>query len=391
MSSPNMKLRDPLLYRITHARAPPHAATPGRSTRLYDFAHGQSDAIEGITHSLCTLEFEDHRPLYDWLVDSLPVADPPPHQTEFARLNLTYTVLSKRKLLELVERGLVAGWDDPRLPTIAGLRRRGFPRRALRDFATVIGVAKADSIVEVDAAGILPVRGCSTRKSRGCSACCDPLKLVIENYPEDQVEEFEAPLYPPGPAPAGHPQGAVLAHPVHRARRLHGGAAAKVSIRLAPGPRGPPALRLFRHAATTWSRTRRREDRGGPLHLRPRLPAAARRRTAARGRATLHWVSAAQSLPVEVRLYDRLFVDRFPGADGREPVRRIDPASRDGPPAVPSSNPLVGFGRWRDVSQFERLATSVADPDSTGDHLVFNRTVTLKDMRRRLGPGHEAA
>ena len=197
MAAGNINLRDPVLYRILHAEHP-RTGDAWCVYPTYDFAHGQSDAIEGITHSICTLEFEDHRPLYDWLIDNLPVPSRP-RQIEFARLNLTHTVLSKRVLLRLVNEGHVRGWDDPRMPTISGLRRRGFPAEGIRDFAAMVGVAKADSVVEV---GMLEhaVRNVLNRTAPRRFAVLDPLKVVIENYPEGQVEEMEAPNNPEDPS-----------------------------------------------------------------------------------------------------------------------------------------------------------------------------------------------
>jgi glutaminyl-tRNA synthetase len=230
MAAPNINLRDPVLYRIVHA-AHPRTGDAWCIYPTYDFAHGQSDAIEAVTHSICTLEFEAHRPLYDWLIENLPVPSRP-RQYEFARLNLTYTVLSKRVLLRLVNEGHVRGWDDPRMPTISGLRRRGFPAEGLRDFAAMIGVAKADSVVEV---GMLEhaVRNVLNRTSHRRFAALNPLKVVIENYPEGQVEEMEVVNNPEDP-------GAV-----DRARRLHGGAHGEV-LPSGPWPRGAAAVCVLR-------------------------------------------------------------------------------------------------------------------------------------------------
>ncbi len=241
MASPNMNLRDPVIYRILHA-AHPRSGDDWCIYPMYDFAHGQSDAIEGITHSICTLEFEVHRPLYDWFIENLPVPSRP-HQYEFARLNITYTVLSKRVLLRLVNEGHVRGWDDPRMPTISGLRRRGFPAEGIRDFAAIIGVAKSDSVVEV---GQLEhaVRDVLNRKSARRFAVLEPLKVVIENYPEGRVEEMDVCNNPEDPA-SGTRKVPFATRAVDRARRLHGEPAGQV---LPPGarPRGSAALRLFR-------------------------------------------------------------------------------------------------------------------------------------------------
>ena len=219
MASPNINLRDPVLYRILHA-AHPRTGDAWRIYPTYDFAHGQSDAIEGVTHSICTLEFEAHRPLYDWLIEHLPVPSRP-RQYEFARLNLTYTVLSKRFLLRLVDEGRVRGWDDPRMPTISGLRRRGFPAEGIRDFAEIVGVTKTDSVIEF---GLLEhaVRAVLNRTAPRRFGVLDPLKVVIENYPDDRTEEMEVPNNPEDPVRREAAR-SVRARAVDRARRLHGG------------------------------------------------------------------------------------------------------------------------------------------------------------------------
>ena len=240
MASGNINLRDPVLYRILHA-AHPRTGTAWRIYPSYDFAHGQSDAIEGVTHSLCTLEFADHRPLYDWFIENLPVPSRP-RQYEFARLNLTHTVLSKRVLTELVRRGHVSGWDDPRMPTIAGLRRRGVPPKAIRDFVRAIGVARADSLVEV-AMFESAIREVLNETAPRRMAVLRPLKIIIENYPEG-VEELEA-VNNPQELGGRHPADQVRPGDLHRARRLHGGPAEEVLPALA-GCRGAVALRLFR-------------------------------------------------------------------------------------------------------------------------------------------------
>ena len=264
MASGNINLRDPVLYRILHAEHP----RTGKAWSIYpsyDFAHGQSDAIEGITHSICTLEFEDHRPLYDWFLENLPVPSHP-HQYEFARLNLTHTVLSKRVLTELVRGGYVGGWDDPRMPTLAGLRRRGVPPEAIRDFVKRIGVAKANSVVDM---GMLDfsIREHLNKTAERRMAVLRPLKVVIENYPEGQSEELEALNHPDNPA-AGTRRLPLFPRALHRARRFHGEPAEEILPALARR-RGPAALRLFHHLPRI-REGRRRRSRGVTLHLRSR-------------------------------------------------------------------------------------------------------------------------
>ena len=262
MASGNINLRDPVLYRILHATHP-RTGTTWSIYPSYDYAHGQSDAIEGITHSICTLEFEDHRPLYDWFLDNLTVPSHP-HQYEFARLNLTYTVLSKRVLTELVRGGHVTGWDDPRMPTLAGLRRRGVPPEALRDFVKRIGVAKANSVVDM-AMFDFSVREVLNKTAQRRMAVLRPLKVVIENYPEGQSEELDAVNHPDDPT-AGTPQDPLRPRALCRARRLHGEPAEEVLPALARQG-GAAALRLFHHLPRG-GEGRRRRGRRIALHLR---------------------------------------------------------------------------------------------------------------------------
>ncbi len=302
MASPNMKMRDPLLYRIKHAthyrRGDAWCIYP-----LYDFAHPLSDAIEGITHSLCTLEFENNREIYDWLVDALPFPDPP-RQTEFARLNLTYTLMSKRKLLELVERKLVAGWDDPRLPTLAGLRRRGFTPAALRDFCERIGVAKANSTADVALLEHCQREDLNLDAPR-VLCVLRPLKLVIENYPEDQVEELEAPFYPQD-VPKEGTRKVPFSRTLYIERDDFAEEPPKGFHRLAPGRE----VRL-RYAYFVRCESVVKDPATGEIvEVRCTYDPATHGGSAPDGRkvqGTLHWVSAEQSIPVEVRIYDRLF------------------------------------------------------------------------------------
>src|SRR5512140_943207 len=300
MAAPNINLRDPVLYRIVHA-AHPRTGEAWCVYPTYDFAHGQSDAIEGVTHSICTLEFEVHRPLYDWLIENLPVPSRP-HQYEFARLNLTYTVLSKRVLLRLVNEGHVRGWDDPRMPTISGLRRRGFPAEGIREFAAMIGVAKADSVVEVGQLEFA-VRGVLNRTAERRFAVLDPLRVVIENYPEGQVEEMEVANNPEDPS-AG-------TRKVAFSRELW---IEQDDFREEPPPKyfrlSPGREVRLRNAYFIKCERVVKDASSNVVELRCTYDPVTRGGDAPDGRkvkATLHWVSAEHALPVEVRVYDRLF------------------------------------------------------------------------------------
>ena len=370
MASPNINLRDPVLYRIMHA-SHPRTGDSWCIYPTYDFAHGQSDAIEGVTHSLCTLEFEAHRPLYDWLLDNLPVPTRP-RQIEFARLNVTYTVMSKRKLLRLVQEGRVRGWDDPRMPTISGLRRRGFPAEGIREFAAMIGVAKADSVVEF---GMLEhaVRDVLNRKAQRRFGVLDPVRVVIEDYPEGQVEEMEVPNNPEDPAAGIRrvPFGRELW--IERDDFME--EPAPKFFRLAPGRE----VRL-RSAYFITCREVVKDPAGQVVELRCTYDPASRGGAAPDGRrpkATLHWVSAAHAVPAEVRLYGHLFQSADPGA-AADLFADLDPGSETvltGCQLEPSlADVPVG-----ETVQFERLGYFTPDPDSRPGAPVFNRTVTLKD------------
>ncbi len=375
MASPNMNLRDPVLYRIVHA-AHPRTGDAWCIYPTYDFAHGQSDAIEGITHSICTLEFEVHRPLYDWLIEHLPVPHVP-HQYEFARLNLTYTVLSKRVLLRLVNEGHVRGWDDPRMPTISGLRRRGFPAEGIREFAAMIGVAKADSVVEV---GMLEhaVRDVLNRTAPRRFAVLNPRKVVIENYPAGQVEEVEAINNPEDPSAGSRrvPFGRELW--IERDDFMEDPPAK--FFRLAPGRE----VRL-RGAYFVTCREVVKDAAGEIVELRCTYDPATRGGDAPDGRrpkATLHWVSALHAVPAEVRLYDHLFTRPDPGADG-DLFADLNPESETVLPSAFVEPGLADLAVGETV-QFERLGYFAPDLDSTPGHLVFNRTLTLKDTWAKL-------
>ena len=369
MTSPNINLRDPVLYRIVHA-AHPRTGDTWCIYPTYDFAHGQSDAIEGVTHSICTLEFEVHRPLYDWLIDNLPVPSRP-HQYEFARLNLTYTVLSKRVLLRLVNEGHVRGWDDPRMPTISGLRRRGFPAEGIRAFATEIGVSKNDSVVEV---GVLEhaVRDVLNRTAPRRFGVLDPLKVVIEDYPEDRVEELEAINNPEDPSAGTRTVPFSRELWIERDDFLE--EPPPKFFRLAPGRE----VRL-RSAYFITCREVVKDASGRVVELRCTYDPATRGGDSPDGRrpkATLHWVSAAHAVPAEVRLYDHLFSRPDPGADG-DLFADLSPTSE----IVVQGfvEPSLADATIGETVQFERLGYFCADPDSRPGRPVFDRTLTLKD------------
>jgi glutaminyl-tRNA synthetase len=370
MASPNINLRDPVLYRIVHA-SHPRTGDAWCIYPTYDFAHGQSDAIEGVTHSICTLEFENHRPLYDWFIDNLPVPSRP-RQYEFARLNLTWTVLSKRFLLRLVEEGRVRGWDDPRMPTIAGLRRRGFPADAIRRFATEIGVSKRDAVIEIEQLEHV-VRDTLNLRALRRFAVLRPLKVVIEDYPEGQVEMLEAANNPEDPG-AGFRQ-VPFGRELWIERDDFMEDPPPKFYRLAPGRE----VRL-RYAYFVTCREVVRDAAGEVVELRCTYDPATRGGDAPDGRrpkATLHWVSASHAIPAEVRLYARLFTRPDPGAGG-DLLADLDPASEEilaGCYLEPAAA-RVAVG---ETVQFERLGYFCADQDSTPEGPVFDRTLTLKD------------
>jgi glutaminyl-tRNA synthetase len=369
MSSGNINLRDPVLYRILHATHP-RTGDKWAIYPSYDYAHGQSDAIEGITHSICTLEFEDHRPLYEWLLDKLPVPSKP-HQYEFARLNLTYTLLSKRVLTELVRGGHVAGWDDPRMPTIAGLKRRGVPPAAVREFVKRIGVAKANSVVDV---GMLEfcIREILNRTAQRRMAVLRPLKVVIENYPEGESEELEAINHPDDPA-AGTRK-IAFGRELYIEQDDFMENPPKKFFRLSPGTE----VRL-RYAYFIKCREVVKNAAGEVTELRCTYDPATKGGNAPDGRkvkATMHWLSAAKSVPAEIRIYNPLFLK--PNPDAANFVADLNPQSleilRDA-----RVEPAVAQSGSREVIQFERQGYFVRDGDSTPEHLVFSRTIGLRD------------
>ncbi len=369
MASGNINLRDPVLYRILHAPHP-RTGTAWSIYPSYDYAHGQSDAIEGITHSVCTLEFEDHRPLYDWFLENLPVPSRP-RQYEFARLNLTYAVLSKRVLTQLVRDGHVNGWDDPRMPTLAGLRRRGVPPAALRDFVKRIGVAKANSVVDANVLDF-SIREVLNKSALRRMAVLRPLKVVIENYPEGQSEELEAVNHPDDPG-AG-------------TRKIRFGRELfiehedfmenppKKFFRLSPGNE----VRL-RYAYFITCREAVKNATGEVVELRCTYDPATKGGNAPDGRkvkATMHWVSAADSLPAEIRIYNPLFMSAAPDAGNF--AADLNPQSLE-VLANARVEPALATAKPEEPVQFERQGYFSLDPDSRPDRLVFNRTVGLRD------------
>jgi len=370
MASGNINLRDPTLYRILHA-SHPRTGVQWKIYPSYDFAHGQSDAIEHVTHSVCTLEFEDHRPLYDWFLKNLNVPSRP-HQYEFARLNLSYTVLSKRVLTELVRQGHVRGWDDPRMPTLAGLRRRGVPPEAIRDFVKRIGVAKANSVVDVGMFDF-SVREVLNKNSLRRMAVLRPLKVVIENYPQGQVEELDA---------VNHPDDASAG-----VRKIRFGGEIYIEqddfmenppkkfFRLSPGAE----VRL-RYAYFITCREVIKKANGEVSELRCTYDPTTKGGNAPDGRkvkATIHWVSAAHSVPAEVRLYNPLFTKPDP-TGGENFTADLNPNSLE---VLSGSRlePALADAKLGEPVQFERQGYFCLDPDSKPGKPVFSRTIGLRD------------
>jgi len=377
MTSGNINLRDPVLYRILNAPHP-RTGTKWHIYPSYDFAHGQSDAIEGITHSICTLEFEDHRPLYDWFIQNLPVPSQP-HQYEFARLNITYTLLSKRVLTALVRGGHVAGWDDPRMPTIAGLRRRGVPPAAIRDFVKRIGVAKANSVVDV-AMLEHAIREVLNRTALRRMAVLRPLKLVIENYPAGQSEELEAVNHPDDPAAGTRKIKFGRELFIERDDFMEN--PPKKFFRLSPGAE----VRL-RYAYFVTCREVKKNPKGEVTELLCTYDPATKGGNAPDGRkvkATMHWVSAADAVTAEVRLYNALFAKPDPSA--ADFAADLNPNSLEVLPDAKIEPALAG-GNAADAVQFERQGYFVRDPDSAPGRPVFNRTVGLRDTWAKVSGG----
>jgi glutaminyl-tRNA synthetase len=383
MASPNLNMRDPTLYRIR--RATHHRTGDAWCIYpMYDFAHPLSDALERITHSLCTLEFEDHRPLYEWCVDNLIEGDKP-RQIEFARLNLNYTVMSKRKLLQLVEQGHVAGWDDPRMPTLAGLRRRGYTPESIRNFCTRIGVAKKENVIDVAQLEHAVREDLNLRAPRVMTVL-RPLKVVITNYPEGQVEQVDVINNPEDPA-AGTRK-VPFSRELYIERDDFREDPPKKFFRLAPGRE----VRL-RCAYFVTCTDVIRDSTGEIVELRCTYDPATRGGDAPDGRrvkATLHWVSAPHAVDVEVRLYDRLFSVEDPdrGDGGKTFIDYLNPDSLEivgAAKAEPGLAPAVPG----DTFQFERLGYFCVDPDSQPGKVVFNRTVSLRDTWARIEQRHD--
>jgi glutaminyl-tRNA synthetase len=378
MASPNMNMRDPVLYRILHAEHP-RTGNTWCIYPTYDFAHGQSDAIEGITHSLCTLEFEDHRPLYDWLIENLPVPSQP-HQYEFARLNIAYTVLSKRVLTRLVHEGHVSGWDDPRMPTLAAMRRRGVPAAALRDFVRRSGVTKSNSVVEY-ASFEYSIRELLNRVAPRRMAVLRRLKLVIDNWPGG-TETLEAINNPEDPSAGTRP--VTFGRELYIERDDFMENPPKKFFRLAPGRE----VRL-RYGYFVTCRDVVKNAAGEVVELRCTYdPATRGGNSPPDGRkvqATLHWVAAADAMPAEVRLYNHLFARPDPGADG-DIMADLNPGSLE---VVRGCllEPALAAAPVGEAVQFERLGYFCADPDSAPGRLVFNRTVGLRDTWAKVQAG----
>ena len=378
MASPNLNLRDPIMYRILHAD---HHRTGDKWCiyPMYDFAHGQSDSIEGITHSICTLEFEDHRPLYDWYVEQIGIYHP--QQIEFDRLNLTYTVLSKRKLLSLVQRGHVCGWDDPRMPTISGMRRRGYTPEAIRNFCGRIGVSKTNGTTELSLLEYF-VREDLNKRAARVMAVLQPLRVIIDNYPEGQVEEMEAVNNPEDPS-AGT-RTVPFSRVLYIERDDFREDPPKQYYRLSPGRE----VRLRYGYFITCAGVVKDERTGEVVEIHCTYDPSTRGGNAPDGRkvkSTIHWVSASHAISAEVRLYDTLFDREDPNevAEGQDFTDNLNPKSleiiRDCKLEPSLRGAAAGSGY-----QFERLGYFAVDPDTTPQKLVFNRTVALRDTWAKI-------
>jgi glutaminyl-tRNA synthetase len=378
MASPNLNMRDPVMYRILHAE---HHRSGDKWCiyPMYDYTHGQSDSIEGITHSICTLEFEDHRPLYDWYVEQLGIYHP--QQIEFARLNLDYTILSKRRLLTLVQKGFVNGWDDPRMPTISGIRRRGYTPEAIRNFCERIGVAKFNGIIEYSLLEHF-VREDLNKRAPRAMAVLRPLKVVIDNYPEGQVEELEAINNPEDPA-AGTRQ-VPFSRVLYIERDDFREDPPKQYFRLAPGRE----VRLRYAYFVTCTGVVKDPATGEVVELHCTYDPASRGGNSPDGRkvkSTIHWVSAGHAVDAEVRLYDKLFTRENPNdeSEGQEWTSYLNPNSLEVVPDCKIEPGLASApvgGRY----QFERLGYFTVDRDSTPGKCVFNRTVQLRDSWAKI-------
>ncbi len=395
MASPNLNMRDPVLYRILHAEhhrtggqwfmyriihEPPHHRTGSKWCiyPMYDFAHGQCDSIERITHSICTLEFEDHRPLYDWFLDALGIYHP--QQIEFDRLNLTCTVLSKRRLLTLVQKGYVSGWDDPRMPTLSGMRRRGYTPQGIRNFCARVGVSKTNGIIEL---ALLEhaIREDLNRTAPRAMAVLRPLRVVIENYPEGQVEQMEAVNNPEDPAMGTRTT--PFSRVIYIEQEDFREDPPRQYFRLAPGRE----VRLRYAYFIRCTGVVKDEDTGQVVELRctydPQTRGGNSPPDGRKVKSTIHWVSAAHAIDAEVRLYDNLFAAEIPGDQGREFTEDINPRSLEvltGCKLEPGLSGAASGSRF----QFERLGYFCVDPDSTPARPVFNRSVALRDTWAKI-------
>jgi glutaminyl-tRNA synthetase len=377
MASPNLNMRDPVMYRILRAE---HHRTGGKWCiyPMYDYAHGQSDSIEHVTHSICTLEFEDHRPLYNWFIQRLGIF--PSQQMEFDRLSLTYTLLSKRKLLTLVQEKRVTGWDDPRMPTLSGIRRRGYTPEAIRNFCAAIGVSKTNGTLELAMLEHF-VREDLNKRAPRVMAVLRPLKVVIDNYPEGQVDEVEA-VNNPEDESAGKrkvPFSKVLYIEQDDFREDP----PKQYYRLSPGRE----VRL-RYGYFITAKSVVKNDRGEVVEVHCTYDPATRGGNAPDGRkvkSTIHWVSAAHALDAEVRIYDKLFTKEDPNQieEGQEFTANLNPNSLE-VIAQAKLEPSLGNAPIEGRYQFERLGYFCVDPDSKPGRLVFNRTVALKDTWAKI-------
>ncbi len=372
MAHPNLNMRDPVIYRIVHA-AHHRTGDTWCIYPMYDFTHGQSDALEYITHSLCTLEFENHRPLYDWFLDNLPVPSRP-RQIEFGRLNLNYTVMSKRKLLQLVDEGMVSGWDDPRMPTISGIRRRGYPAEAIREFCKTIGITKFKGTNDISLLESA-VRDVLNRDANRYMAVLNPIKLVITNYPEDKEEEFDAVINPEQPELGTRK--VPFSRELYIERDDFMEDPPKKFFRLAPGKEV-----RFRSAYFIRCDEVVKDDDGNIVELRctydPETRGGQNPPDGRKVKATIHWVSAKHAVDAEVRVYDRLFANESP--DSGE-GNFLDHLNQDSLAVLKNAKlePNLAGLETETTVQFERLGYFCVDSDSEEDKLVFNRTVPLRD------------
>ncbi|HKL37249.1 MAG TPA: glutamine--tRNA ligase/YqeY domain fusion protein [Bacteroidales bacterium] len=381
MASPNMQMRDPILYRIRHI-AHPRTGNEWCIYPMYDFAHGQSDYIEGITHSLCTMEFENHRPLYDWFLDKIAEGDYRPRQIEFARLNLSYTVMSKRKLLELVNEGFVDAWDDPRMPTISGLRRRGYTPHSIREFSEKVGIAKRDNVIDV---ALLEnsLREDLNKRAQRVMTVLDPIKVVITNYSEDKEEELDAVNNPEDESMGTRKVPFSRELYIERADFME--EPPKKFFRLAPGRE----VRL-RYAYYITCEGVVKNEFGEITEIRCSYDPQTKGGQSPDGRkvkGTLHWVSAQHALPVEVRQYDRLFMDESPDKvkeEGKDFKSNLNPDSLHVLENC-MAEPFLKDAQPEDTFQFERKGYFCVDRYwKPGEKMVFNRAVTLKDTWAKI-------